>query len=147
MRLFGKVDSAIDRYDRAGWLTPPFDLAFAVPTPSTGDDEHEDEDDAMLTQITGRQKPVGDHDLSNLSSSTGLTAPNPYSLDEISMVEVTIHGEDVRMRHSGTPTASVGHLLKVGKMYRFSSDLDGMRFIQTTSGGKAFVTYFVPAGE
>lgn len=28
MRLFGKVDGAIDRYDRAGWLTMPFDKAF-----------------------------------------------------------------------------------------------------------------------
>ena len=26
MRLFGKVDTAINRYDRAAWLTPPFDL-------------------------------------------------------------------------------------------------------------------------
>lgn len=27
MRLFGKVDGVIDRYDRAGWLTMPFDLS------------------------------------------------------------------------------------------------------------------------
>ena len=26
MRLFGKVNTAIDRYDRAAWLTPPFDV-------------------------------------------------------------------------------------------------------------------------
>lgn len=32
MRLFGKVDGAIDRFDRAGWLTLPFDLAFLVTT-------------------------------------------------------------------------------------------------------------------
>lgn len=30
MRLFGKVDGSIDRYDRAEWLTGPFDLAFAA---------------------------------------------------------------------------------------------------------------------
>jgi len=30
MRLFGKVDGTIDRFDRAGWLTLPFDLAFAA---------------------------------------------------------------------------------------------------------------------
>lgn len=37
MRLFGKVDGAIDRYDRAGWFTQPFDLAFklSVVTPIT----------------------------------------------------------------------------------------------------------------
>jgi hypothetical protein len=29
MRLFGKVDGTIDRFDRAGWLTPPFDMAFS----------------------------------------------------------------------------------------------------------------------
>lgn len=29
MRLFGKVDGTIDRFDRAGWMTGPFDLAFA----------------------------------------------------------------------------------------------------------------------
>lgn len=29
MRLFGKVDGVIDRFDRAEWLTMPFDLAFA----------------------------------------------------------------------------------------------------------------------
>lgn len=28
MRLFGKVDGTIDRYDRADWLSMPFDLAF-----------------------------------------------------------------------------------------------------------------------
>lgn len=27
MRLFGKVNSTIDRFDRAGWLTVPFDLS------------------------------------------------------------------------------------------------------------------------
>lgn len=26
MRLFGKVNSLIDRFDRAAWLTPPFDF-------------------------------------------------------------------------------------------------------------------------
>jgi len=30
VRLFGKVDSTVDRYDRAEWLTVPFDLAFRV---------------------------------------------------------------------------------------------------------------------
>ena len=32
MRLFGKVDGSVDRYDRAGWLSCPFDLAFLVAT-------------------------------------------------------------------------------------------------------------------
>jgi len=32
MRIFGKVDNTIDRFDRAQWLTPPFDLAFVVPS-------------------------------------------------------------------------------------------------------------------
>ena len=32
MRLFGKVDGTVDRYDRAGWLTPIFDLAFGAPS-------------------------------------------------------------------------------------------------------------------
>lgn len=31
MRLFGKIDGAINRYDRAEWLTLPFDLAFETP--------------------------------------------------------------------------------------------------------------------
>jgi hypothetical protein len=30
MRIFGKVDGTISRKDRAGWITPPFDLLFAV---------------------------------------------------------------------------------------------------------------------
>ena len=29
MRLFGKVNGTIDRFDRAQWMTPPFDLALA----------------------------------------------------------------------------------------------------------------------
>ena len=29
MRLFGKVDGSVDRYDRAEWLSMPFDLAWA----------------------------------------------------------------------------------------------------------------------
>ena len=29
MRLFGLVDAAIDRRDRAQWLTPPFDRRLA----------------------------------------------------------------------------------------------------------------------
>lgn len=32
MRIFGKVDGTVDRFDRAHWSTPPFDLAFAVPS-------------------------------------------------------------------------------------------------------------------
>ena len=30
MRLFGKVDNTVDRYDRAEWITPPFDSTFRV---------------------------------------------------------------------------------------------------------------------
>ena len=30
MRLFGKVNSTIDRFDRATWMTPPFDQAFST---------------------------------------------------------------------------------------------------------------------
>jgi len=30
MRLFGKVDGTIDRFDRAGWLTWPFDMSSVV---------------------------------------------------------------------------------------------------------------------
>ena len=30
MRLFGKVDSAVDRFERAAWLTLPFDLALTA---------------------------------------------------------------------------------------------------------------------
>ena len=30
MRLFGKVDGVIDRLDRAGWLTMPFDLLWTL---------------------------------------------------------------------------------------------------------------------
>lgn len=30
MRLFGVVDGTVDRFDRAGWMTPPFDVAFAL---------------------------------------------------------------------------------------------------------------------
>jgi hypothetical protein len=33
MRLFGKVAGRVDRLDRAGWLTMPFDLALARPAP------------------------------------------------------------------------------------------------------------------
>lgn len=32
MRLFGKVDGQINRFDRAQYLTGPFDLAFAAPS-------------------------------------------------------------------------------------------------------------------
>ena len=28
MRLFGKVDGSINRFDRADWLTMPFDLSW-----------------------------------------------------------------------------------------------------------------------
>jgi len=30
VRLFGKVDGSVDRFDRAAWLTPPFDLAWGT---------------------------------------------------------------------------------------------------------------------
>lgn len=30
MRLFGKVDSAVNRFDRAQMMTPPFDLSWAT---------------------------------------------------------------------------------------------------------------------
>lgn len=36
MRLFGKVDNTVDRFDRAQWLTPPFDLAFSAVTRTAG---------------------------------------------------------------------------------------------------------------
>lgn len=31
MKLFSLPDGAIDRKDRAQWVTPPFDLALAAP--------------------------------------------------------------------------------------------------------------------
>lgn len=31
MRLFGRVDNQINRFDRAWWLTPPFDLEVLLP--------------------------------------------------------------------------------------------------------------------
>lgn len=38
MRLVPKVDGAIDRYDRAIWLTPPFDMSVAaIVTPTVFD--------------------------------------------------------------------------------------------------------------
>lgn len=30
MRLFGKIDSAFNRFDRAQWLTVPFDLSLVA---------------------------------------------------------------------------------------------------------------------
>ena len=30
MRLFGKINAAIDRFDRAQWMSAPFDLAWGV---------------------------------------------------------------------------------------------------------------------
>lgn len=32
MRLFGVVSGSVDRRDRAEWLTPVFDRAFATPS-------------------------------------------------------------------------------------------------------------------
>jgi len=38
MRLFGQVNSAIDKYDRAEWQMPPFDMSFeAVGGPYTAE--------------------------------------------------------------------------------------------------------------
>lgn len=36
MRLFGKVDGTIDRFERASWLTMPFDLELGEASTSTG---------------------------------------------------------------------------------------------------------------
>lgn len=30
MRLFGKIDTAISRFDRAQWMSAPFDLAWSA---------------------------------------------------------------------------------------------------------------------
>ena len=35
MRLFGKPNSLIDRFDRAEWITPPFDLSLSIPVSSS----------------------------------------------------------------------------------------------------------------
>lgn len=35
MRLFGTVTGTTDRFDRAEWLTPVFDLAFGLPAPES----------------------------------------------------------------------------------------------------------------
>ena len=37
MRLFGETDGLLDRFDRAEWMTPPFDLSLlgTAITPST----------------------------------------------------------------------------------------------------------------
>lgn len=35
MRLFGKIDGSVNRFDRAQWLTSPFDLAFVAPAVGT----------------------------------------------------------------------------------------------------------------
>lgn len=43
MRLFGSVDGRIDRLDRAGWMTPPFDLTVGVEEPPHVPDPHQAE--------------------------------------------------------------------------------------------------------
>jgi hypothetical protein len=36
VRLFGKANGSIDRFDRAEWLTPPFDLDLRAVAPGHG---------------------------------------------------------------------------------------------------------------
>lgn len=150
MRLFGIVDSAINRYDRAGWLTPPFDAAFQTPpVEPSGGDEDDNEDDVMLTQIIPeRQEAAGFQMITVLSSAVALTPPTGYTLDQISYIDLDAQTQDIRIRFDGTnPDATTGHLLKAGKWYRFSNVLTGIRIIEATASAKAAVTYYAKQGS
>lgn len=145
MRLFGVVDSTINRLDRAEWLTPPFDLAFAEPTPDTGDEQ---EDDMTGMMIDKRQKAIGSQFLSDLSSSTALTPPDGYQLQEIEFIVIDVQSQDARCWFDGTvPTGSSGHLLKANRLYPLSVDLRNFRIIEATSGAKAAVTFFTSQAQ
>lgn len=146
MRLFGIVDGSVDRYDRAQWLTIPFDLAFQQNIPSIF--ESDDDEDDMLTAITPfKQRPIQTVQIDDISSVTTLTAPTGYEIETISFIMIDAQAQDIRYRLDGVnPTASSGHVLKANKTQMLYCDLTLFKMIEATSGAKCAVTYFTNLG-
>lgn len=147
MRLFGKVDSSIDRFDRAEWLTAPFDLAFQTPSVFTPD-ESDEEMSELFQQTASRLKCVGVAMEIDLSTAVSLTKPAGYEWDQIAEIWINAQTEDIRYWLDGsTPTGSAGALLKANTTGKFNVRGDQIKLIQGASGAKAAVQFFAPAAE
>ena len=89
---------------------------------------------------------LGYQQITNLSSSVGLTVPQ-IDITGLSgsarIAIITAEGQAVRWRDDGVaPTASVGMPLAAGATLQYDGDLARIRFIEQTSGAKLNISYY-----
>lgn len=81
---------------------------------------------------------LGYQQITNLSSSTGLTIP-----DNATLAVIVPEGQALRWRDDGVaPTASIGMPIYVGAVLNYDGDLKKIRFIQQASGGILNISYY-----
>lgn len=88
--------------------------------------------------VPGAATPVGQQQITSLSSSTALTVPANarYAL-------ITCETQAVRWRDDGTaPTAGVGFPLPVGMVLKYTGNLKAFRVIEQTASATVDVAYY-----
>lgn len=84
---------------------------------------------------------LGFEPIADLSSVVGLPTPSVEAV----YVLIQAHTKAIRWRDDGTdPTAAVGHLIPIGKTYRYLGNLLAIRLIEAEASATASVTYYAP---
>lgn len=92
----------------------------------------------MATQVVdGNYIPVGYQQITDLSSSVGLTVPA-----NARCALIIPQTQAVRWRDNGTPTASVGIPQAVGQVLWYTGNLSAIRFIEQTASAALNVSYY-----
>jgi len=87
--------------------------------------------------IEGTVTPLGDEQITGLSSVKTLTVP-----DGASFALITPTTQGVRWRDSANPTASLGQPIFAGSTLKFTGNLKTVRFIEISASAVLDVAYF-----
>lgn len=83
-------------------------------------------------------KPCGYEQITNLSTSQGLTPPTDATLAMIVVEDQAVRWRD----HGGAPTATVGMPLEAGDSFTYNGNLHAIEFIEQAAGATLNVSYY-----
>lgn len=96
----------------------------------------------------GRLNPLGYQQITDVSSSVGLTLPAGFINRAGAVAMVQALDQDVRWRDDAVaPTATVGMLLAAGETLVYNGDYSAIRFIEVSSGAELNVSYYQAVGN